>query len=149
MLAENRCVVTKFEKDNPVKGVQEVFVDNPLCPTNPESFWSTTLDKQIVSKPDTAKKLVDKVKELYKTWNTKYCKGQWLQNVGLQNESYFKYFDYADFLTPHSGLIQIRKYAENEGKADLLELFAEISKLTKGVKEEIYQLLTVEFRYFD
>lgn len=149
VLAENRCVVTKFEKDNPVKGVLEVFVDNPLCPTNPESFWSKTLDKQIVSKPDTAKQLVDKVKELYKTWNTKYCKGQWLQNVGLQNEPYFKYFDYSDFLTPHSGLIQIRKYAENEGKADLLELFAGISKLTKEVKEEIYHMLTADFKYFD
>ncbi|MCZ8023559.1 MAG: hypothetical protein O9294_17480 [Cytophagales bacterium] len=132
-----------------MKGVQEVFVDNPLCPTNPESFWSKTLDKQIVSKPDTAKQLVDKVKELYKIWNTKYCKGQWLQNVGLHNEPYFKYFGYADFLTPHSGLIQIRKYADNEGKADLLELFGEISALTKKVREEIYTLLTEDFKYFD
>ena len=43
VLSENRCVVTKFEKDNPVKGAPEVFVDNPLCPTNKESFWATTL----------------------------------------------------------------------------------------------------------
>jgi len=59
VLAENRCVVTKFEKDDPIKGAPEVFVDNPLCPTNPESFWSKTLDKEITSKPDTAKQLVD------------------------------------------------------------------------------------------
>jgi hypothetical protein len=149
VLAENRCVVTKFEKDNPVKGAPEVFVDNPLCPTNPESFWSKTLDKEITDKPDTAKQLVDKVKELYKFWNTKYCKGQWLKNIGLQNEPYFKYFDYPDFLTPHSGLIQIRKYAENGGIADLLEKFDEISALTKKVKEEIYRLLVDEFKYFD
>jgi hypothetical protein len=149
VLAENRCVVTKFEKDNPVKGAPEVFVDNPLCPTNSESFWSKTLDKEISSKPDTAKQLVDKVKELYKFWNTKYCKGQWLKNIGLQNEPYFKYFDYPDFLTPHSGLIQIRKYAENGGIADLLEKFDEISTLTKKVKEEIYRLLVDEFKYFD
>jgi hypothetical protein len=63
---------SKFEIDNPVKGAPEVFVDNPLCPTNPESFWSKTLDKEITDKPDTAKQLVDKVKELYKFWNTKY-----------------------------------------------------------------------------
>lgn len=149
VLAENRCVVTKFEKDNPVKGLQEVFIDNSLCPTNPESFWCRTLDEQIVSSPDSAKQLVDKVKELYKLWNTKYCKGQWLNNVGLHNESYFKYFNYADFLTPHSGLIQIRKYADNEGKADLLNLFSEISTLTKKVREEIYTLLTVDFNYFE
>ena len=48
VLAENRCVVTKFEKDNPVKGAPEVFVDNPLCPANPESFWSTTLAPYVV-----------------------------------------------------------------------------------------------------
>lgn len=149
VLAENRCVVTKFEKDNPVKGAPEAFADNPLCPTNPESFWSKTLDKEIANKPDTAKQLVDKVKELYKFWNTKYCKGQWLKNIGLQNEPYFKYFDYPDFLTPHSGLIQIRKYAENGGIADLLEKFDEISSLTKKVKEEIYRLLVDEFKYFD
>src|ERR1017187_9428145 len=57
VLAENRCVVTKFEKDNPVKGAPEVFVDNPLCPANKESFWSKVLDKEIVSKPSTAKEL--------------------------------------------------------------------------------------------
>jgi hypothetical protein len=149
VLGENRCVVTKFEIDNPVKGAPEVFVDNPLCPTNPESFWSKTLDKEITDKPDTAKQLVDKVKELYKFWNTKYCKGQWLKNIGLQNEPYFKYFGYPDFLTPHSGLIQIRKYAENGGVADLLEKFDEISILTKKVKEEIHRLLVDEFKYFD
>lgn len=149
VLAENRCVVTKFEKDNPVKGAPEIFVDNPLCPTNPESFWNKTLDKEITDKPDTARQLVNKVKELYKFWNTKYCKGQWLKNIGLQNEPYFKYFDYPDFLTPHSGLIQIRKYAENGGIADLLEKFDEISTLTKKVKEEIHRLLVDEFKYFD
>lgn len=149
VLAENRCVVTKFEKDNPVKGAPEVFADNPLCPTNPDSFWSKTLSKEIVSKPDAAKLLENKVKELYQYWNKQYCKGQFIINVGLQNEPYFKYFNYADFLTPYSGLIQIRKYAENEAKADLLQLFAEISALSKAVKEEIYRLLVNEFKYFD
>ena len=57
-LAENRCVVTKFEKDNPVKGAPEAFVDNPLCPINPESFWSTTLDSEIVDQPKLASELV-------------------------------------------------------------------------------------------
>ncbi|NOS90296.1 MAG: hypothetical protein HOP30_00085 [Cyclobacteriaceae bacterium] len=149
VLAENRCVVTKFEKDNPVKGALEVFVDNPLCPTNPESFWSKTLDKEIAINCDTAKQLVDKVKELYKFWNTKYCKGQWMSNVGLHNEPYFKYFNYADFLTPHSGLVQIRKYAEKGGIADLLEKFDEVSVFTKKAKEEIHRLLVDEFKYFD
>lgn len=142
-------MVTKFEKDNPVEGVPEVFVDNPLCPTNPESFWSTTLGREIVESPKLAGELVELVTQLYKKWNQKYCKGQILRSVGLQDEPYFKYFDYKDFVTPHSGLIQIRKYAENKNAEDLLESFEKISAKTKEVREEIYRLLVDEFGYFE
>jgi hypothetical protein len=148
-LAENRCVVTKFEKDNPVPGAPEVFVDNPLCPGNQESFWSTTLDSEIVTSPSLAGELVALVKQLYKTWNQKYTKGQFLYSVGLHDEPYFKYFDYRDFVTPYSGLIQIRKYAEIHKCDDLLVLFEQISAKTKEVREEIYRLLVCEFKYFD
>jgi hypothetical protein len=148
-IAENRCVVTKFEKDNPIKGAPEAFADNPLCPTNPESFWSTTLDNEIVSEPQLASELVGLVKELYKNWNRKYCKGQLLYSIGLQDEPYFKYFDYKDFVTPYSGLIQIRKYSELHNAEDLLNLFNKIAAKTKEVREEIYRLLTKEFEYFE
>jgi hypothetical protein len=148
-LAENRCVVTKFEKDNPVAGAPEVFVDNPLCPANPESFWSTVLDKEIIARPVLALELVDLIKQLYKKWNVKYCKGQLLKSVGLQDEAYFKYFDYKDFVTPSSGLIQIKKYAELHNTVDLNALFEQISAKTKEVREEIYRLLVEEFRYFE
>ena len=148
-LAENRCVVTKFEKDNPVAGAPEVLVDNPLCPGNKESFWSTTLDGEIVASPVLAGELVALVKQLYKKWDQNYTKGQFQYSVGLQDEPYFKYFDYKDFVTPHSGLIQIRKYAEIHNAADLLELFEKISAKTKEVREEIYRLLVDEFGYFE
>jgi hypothetical protein len=148
VLAENRCITTKFEKDNPVKGALEIFVENPLCPSNEESFWSTILDHEIIGRPAIAMELVDKVKQLYSHWNLKYCKGKFIYSLGLQNEPYFEHFGYKDFLTPHSGLIQIRKYAELEGKEDLLILFKDISVLTKKVKDEIYRLLVDEFQYF-
>jgi hypothetical protein len=149
VLAENRCVVTTFEKDNPVPGAPEVFVDNPLCPANPYSFWVTTLDSEVLPDHGMAYELVKKVKLLYKTWNINYCKGQYLRNVGLKDEPYFKYFGYEDYLTPYSGLIQIRKYATKEGFEDIHQLFIEIQELTKKVKEEIYRLLVEEFRYFE
>lgn len=149
VLSENRCIVTKFEKDNPVEGTPEIFVDNPLCPSNPESLWSKVLDKEVLKNHELAFLLVKKIKELYKTWNIKYCKGQYIQHVGLNDEPYFKYFDYAPFLTPYSGLIQIRKYAELNALDDINVLFVEISELTKKVKEEIYRLLVEEFKYFD
>ena len=151
VLAENRCVVTKFERDNPVAGAPEVYVDNPLCPTNKESFWNTTLAPALESldKNSIARLLAEAITELYKYWNTNYCKGAILENVGLHNEPYFKYFSYPDFLTPYSGLIQIRKYAEQEGLHDILSRFEAISELTKKVKEELYTLLVVEFKYFE
>lgn len=62
---------------------------------------------------------------------------------------YFKYFDYPDFITPYSGLIQIRKFAENEGKGDLLELFQKIAAQSILVREEIHKLLIHDFKYFD
>jgi len=151
VLAENRCVVTKFEANNPVEGAPEVFVDNPLCPINPKSFWSTTLANEISKKPaeNPAQLLVEAITDLYRYWNKEYCKGQTLENVGLKNEPYFKYFDYPDFVTPYSGLTQIKKYAEQNASVDLLNKFSDIQKLTKGVKDELYRLLVKEFKYFD
>ena len=151
VLAENRCIITKFEKDNPVEGAPEVYVDNPLCAINKESFWCTTLASSIknLDKENVARLLADEITELYKYWNANYCEGQVLESVGLHNEPYFKYFSYPDFLTPNSGLIQIRKYAELEGAADLLQRFDELSELTKRVKEELYRLLVVESKYFE
>jgi hypothetical protein len=148
-LAENRCVVTKFEQDNPVKGALKVFVENPLCPGNKESFWSTTLDGEIVANPSLAGELVALVTQLYKKWNEDYCKGEYKYSVGLQDEAYFKYFDYKDYITPHSGLIQIRKYAEIHNATNLLEVFDKISAKTKQVREQIYHLLVDEFGYFE
>lgn len=145
-LAENRCVVTKFEKDNPAQNTTEIFVDNPLCPINPDSFWSMTLDSQINGQ--LAKQLVDKIKGLYKHWNIAYCKGQNLQNVGLKNEPYFKDFAYPDFVTPYSGLIQIRKYAEINNKADLLEICEDVKKVTKQVRSSLCSLIVNNFKYF-
>jgi hypothetical protein len=151
VLAENRCVVTKFEKDNPVAGAPEVFVDNPLSTNNKESFWNTTLASTVGSldKNNIARLLADAIKELYRYWNLNYCKDQVLENIGLHNEPYFKYFSYPDFLTRNSGLIQIKKYAGLEGASDLLQRFDEVSELTKKVREELYRLLVVEFRYFE
>lgn len=149
-LAENRCVVTKFEKDNPVKDAPELFVDNPLCPANSESFWSTTLEPYVAETGNALSlQLMNLIKDLYKLWNMKYCKSGFLYNVGLENEPYFKYFDYEDFLTPYSGLIQIKKYAEINSKIDLLNLFDQITAQTKDVKNKIYNLLIRDFKYFE
>lgn len=55
----------------------------------------------------------------------------------------------ARLLSKQNCIIQIKKYAEKEGLKDIHDLFAEIQELTKKVREELYRLLVVEFRYFE
>lgn len=148
-LAENRCVVTKFEKDNPVVGAPEVWVDNPMSPNNGNSFYRTILQKEIKKSKGLATKLAELIEQFYQYWNLNYTKGQILENVGLHEEAYFKYFDYPDFVTKDSGLIQIKKYADVNDCADLLEKLASITEKTKLVKEEIYRMLIKDFKYFE
>lgn len=147
-LADNVCVVTKYEADNPVKGAPEVFVDNPLCPINPSSFWSSVLDKEIRKTHDKSYVLLQAVKELYNYWNNNYCKSQFLYDVGLKNEPYFKYFHYRDFITPYSGLVQIKKYAEIHSGSELMRHFTQIAALSKIIKQELYNILFDDFKYF-
>ena len=148
-LAENRCVVTKFDKDNPVIGAPEVYVDNPMSSNNQESFYRTTLQKEIKKSKSVANDLATTIEEFYQSWNLNYTKGQVLENVGLHNEAYFKYFDYPDFVTKDSGLVQIKKYADINESKDLLERIAIIQEKTKKVKEEIYRMLVEDFKYFE
>jgi hypothetical protein len=148
-LTENRCVVTKFEKDNPVVGAPEVWVDNPMSPNNQECFYRTTLQKEIKKSKTVANDLAITIEAFYQYWNLNYTKGQILENVGLHDEAYFKYFDYPDFLTKDSGLIQIKKYADLNDCADLLEKITLITAKTKVVKEEIYRMLIEDFKYFE
>ncbi len=148
-LAENRCVVTKFEADNPVLGAPEVWVDNPMSPNNQDSFYRTTLQAEIKKSKSVAINLAIAIEEFYQFWNLNYTKGQVLENVGLENEAYFKYFDYPDFVTKDSGLVQIKKYADINECADLLEKIALIQEKTKRVKEVIYNMLIEDFKYFD
>jgi hypothetical protein len=147
--AENRAVVTKFEKNNPVEGSPELFIDNPFSPMNTDSFWSKVLAPQIVKKPNLALQLVELINEFYSLFSSKYCSSGIIRNVGLHDESYFKYFEYPDFLTPNSGIIQIKKYAELNHKEDLHALALEINEKVKAVKEEIYNLLVNDFKYFE
>jgi hypothetical protein len=149
-LAENRCVVTKFEKNNPVEGAPEVWVDNPMSPNNGDSFYRTILQPSLRgTKQSQANELVSTIESFYQYWNLNYTKGQILENVGLHEEAYFKYFDYPDFVTKDSGLIQIKKYAEVNECADLLEKIGAITAKTKLVKEEIYRMLIEDFKYFE
>jgi hypothetical protein len=78
-----------------------------------------------------------------------YTQGQVLEHVGLQEEAYFRYFSYPDYVTKDSGLVQIKRYADIHECADLLERIASITSKTKEVKDELYIMLTRDFHYFN
>jgi hypothetical protein len=92
------------------------------------------VDKEITDHQSIAGELVAKIRGLYKHWNLSNCKGQVLQYVGLQEEPYSRYFDNANSLTPRSGLIQIGKYKEIQGKEVFQVLLKKISFLTKKAR---------------
>jgi hypothetical protein len=148
VLAENRCVVTTFEADNPIPGAPEIFVDNPLCPLNTNSFWARIIAPEFFQVPiDEATELVVAIENLYKQWTTVHCQGRFIFYNGLQNETYFKYFSQPDYLTPRAGLIQIKRYAELHAKSDLLDLLRVVSLRTKKVREKLQEFLQ-EIGYF-
>ena len=107
------------------------------------------INQQKLDSENPARFLIEQITELYKYWNHHYCKGQYLYNCGLHTEPYFKYFNYPDFLTPYSGIIQIEKYAVLQADVELLNRFAEIKKLTKAVKQQLYKMLVGDFKYFE
>jgi hypothetical protein len=148
-LAENRCVATTFEADNPVQGAPEVVAGNPLAPLDGEAFWARMLEKHVQKQHGAAFELVQSVKDVYRVWNTNYCKGTVLRDVGLDDETYFRYFSYKSYLTPHSGLVQLRKYGEMQGIASLNEGFVQIKAGAAAVREELYRFLVEECRYFE
>ena len=150
VLSEASCVVTKFEKDNPIAGAPEIFLDNPLSPNNSESFLSTTLAPAIEASGNVqAKSQLKLIRELYRVWSLNYCKGRTQENVGLEDEPYFKYFEYPDFVTPNSGIVQIKKFANVRGALDLINMLDDLSSNSKAIKEEIYRMLIEDFKYFE
>ena len=69
--AENECAETTFPANNPVNGLQELVVNNPMTPINAGSFWSQVLRPYIDSDaPPSAKSLITATDNVYETWKT-------------------------------------------------------------------------------
>ena len=92
--------------------------------------------------------MIKSIGVLYKHWGEEVCKGSRIEYVGLDQEPYFKYFDYPDFVVPFSGLTQIKRFSEINRVDEISEYLEDIKKSTKDVLNEIYTLLVDEFKYF-
>lgn len=148
ILAENRCVVTRFPADDPVEGAPEVTIHNPLATNLDGNFWSKVILPNITNSAE-VDALIDKVNAIYNLWQAKYCASGWISNAGLEDEPYFNCFNYPDFLLPTSGLIQIRKFAMQGGKEDLSALFSELSVCAAHVRQRLFDLLEHRLNYFN
>jgi len=148
---ENRSVVTVFPENNPLPGEQNVLLDNPFSPNNSDSFWSTVLSPVIDSEQghELAKQAANAGLEIYQYWNKEVCKGKTIYDIGLKGEPYFAFFDYKDFVTPHSGLIQLKTYATINGDTILEKMLTELSKLSIEIKSRIKDILVNEYKYFE
>lgn len=135
--ADNECVETTFPANNPSLGGSKIYINNPLAPTNPDSFWSKIMSP-IFQNCDTnlPGKLVKAVKALYQEWEKQFKETP--EIVAYYSQPYFIETGY---LKKTAGLIQIRHYAESVSHQKLLSLQEEVKQLLKENKEAFNQLL--------
>jgi len=132
-LAENECVVTRFSANNPVRGAREVFVTNPMCPRDPSSYWSLNVAQRFRGVADPATDLVREICELYDVWAKRFRRNS---EIYVSYER--PYFIDEGFLTPTSGLLQIRDFANETGDVLLMDRIKKIQVNAKELKRQFH-----------
>jgi hypothetical protein len=133
--AENECVQTHFPANNPVHGLPELTINNPMTPLT-ESFWSKTLRAYCNKNPSpSAASLIEAVDQLFNDWK-KLFKGK--HELPLSRRPYM-----LDDRGPQlgAGIIQIRAYSEEANDTTLLADWSAVAKLLSAAKAEFYDLL--------
>ena len=142
--AENECVETYFPANNPVKGIPELFAENPMTPLNPASFWNITLEPYVKKQPSVlVQTLVSAVDKVYALWEQRFAR------VSELPISYSRpYFIDPRGLTKTVGLVQIKDYAIENNVAPLVEALDDVQKNLRALKDEFFRVVTVELAYF-
>ncbi|HCD9515756.1 TPA: hypothetical protein NGI80_000205 [Legionella pneumophila] len=139
-LAENECIETKFPANNPIKGVEEIYCNNPMSPLDPNSFWSKIMSPEFNETQENnflPQKLVNSVGELYKEWQSRF---RYSSEIIVSYKK--QYFIGRGELTQNAGIVQIRDYANEVNDITLLESLKNMLTLLKNTKESFYELLT-------
>jgi hypothetical protein len=134
--AENECLETAFPANNPIAGVPEIVVNNPLTPLSPDSFWNATLKPYCSGTSAAAKKLIRSVDDVFKEW------GALIHRKGELFVSGRPYLLRNDPLPLGSGLVQIRDYAREVNNDLLLDGCAAIQVNLKALKAEFSEMLS-------
>jgi hypothetical protein len=135
--AENECVEARFPANNPIQGVPQLTVNNPMTPLDPNSFWSTTMQPYCAESPsDTVSALTKAVDKMFDGWK-KLMKGH--TSLPFTGKAYM--LD-NEGLRMGAGIVQIRDYACETTNDILAEDWSAIQKLLVKMKSEFFQLVT-------
>jgi hypothetical protein len=135
--AENECVETRFPANNPVDGLPELTISNPLSPLDRHSFWSTTMHPYCAeASSSSARDLVKGVDKVFDTWRRLF-NGH--TELPISRKPYL--LDDRG-LTLRSGICQIRAYAKETESAPLIAALTQVQELLKAAKTEFFGLLT-------
>lgn len=141
--AENECVETYFPANNPLEGVPELFVGNPMTPLNTASFWQDTLRPQIQRPSNSVINLIEAVDATYEVW-----KGQFGGASELPMSESRPYFIDQRGLSKTAGLMQIRDYAIENNISALLDAFSRVQNRLRSLKDDFFQVVTDKLDYF-
>lgn len=130
--AENECVQTHYPANNPIKGVPELSINNPMTPLV-DSFWSTTMRPYCSGVlPETAASLIEAVDRLFMQWK-KLFKEQTV--LPLARRTYM--LDDRG-VQLGAGIVQIRAYAEEAKDKTLLAHYGAVAQLLASARSEFF-----------
>lgn len=140
-LADNECVETRFPANNPVKGAPALRIGNPMCPADPNSFWTTELHPHVSGRSahPAAKRVLEAVENVYREWQKEF---RARNELPVSYDS--AYFIGRGSLGPFSGLLQIRHFAERMQRPALSEACSVVALRGSELRQAFHQLLLDE-----
>jgi hypothetical protein len=142
--AENECVEARFPANNPVSGVPELFVGNPLTPIDQNSFWSEVLAPYVSNAPSPiVRRLIEAVDAVFLNW-----KGLFKTQAEMPVSYTRPYFIDDQTLFKTAGLIQIKDYATENNVATLIACLQAVQEQLRAAKDEFYELVHSGLNYF-
>lgn len=134
--AENECVETRFPANNPVRGLPELNVRNPLSPLNDQSFWLTTMRPYCNRAPSGVIALIDSVDELFAQWRRTLNREP---DLCMSRRAYM--LDDSP-LTLGAGIVQIKDYAKDADDQALLRSLSQVQEILKSTKRAFFEVAT-------
>jgi hypothetical protein len=135
--AENECIQARFPANNPVKGLPELTISNPMTPLNPQSFWSKEVRPYCDDNPpESVESLMRVVNKLFNDWK-KVLKGR--SELPLYDKPYL--LD-SGGVGLGAGIVQIKAYAEDADDELLRSDMADMQEQLKRAKMKFFDLLT-------